>query len=298
MLEPAELVRALGNPKAPGAIWQEPFDHDVGHYRRLCDPSVRPSNMDLISYVNDYEYMPNTQADLLRFLLPRLLKAWGEELLGRASDYGGFAEHCLAAFAKKPLHPAFLGEREFRATADYVGALILECMRQEKSLQHRGMHASPYKWFYALGSYTVVFPYLRYLWESWWQLEKQPDALCAVQYLSCLLYDDDSNPVFAPWTRTEGGGPPCLWEVDGHIYEQSACPENVEFLRSTLTTTYVREKLAQALDVVTQPENRKVIERIVADFQARLPLLQAKLAALPSALAQPRQNVLSWADVL
>ncbi len=287
MIEPTDLMRALGNPRKPETIWQKPFDYDSGHYRRLCDLTKRPSNSDLIDYVNDYEYMPNTQVDLLRFLLPRLLKAWGEELLDLAPDYGGYAEHCLAAFAKKSLRPAYLDENEFKATADYVASLIRERKLQERSLRHRGTHASPYKWFYALGSFTVVFPYLKLLWETWWQLNNEAYALCAVQYLSCLLYGDNDNPVFAPWTKTEGGGPPSLWEVDGHIFEKATCAENIEFLRSTLTTQYVREKLDLAFDVVTQQDNRNVIQMILGDFNDRLPLLEAKLKALPFVLAQP-----------
>ena len=124
------LAQVLDQTSPPAVIWQKPFNYDPGHYKRLCDLKLRPSNSDLIDYINDYQYGDDTQRDLLRFLLPRLLNAWGEDLLDLATDYGGFSEHCLAAFAKRPLCPGYLDAKQFKAVADYVRALIIKRMGQ------------------------------------------------------------------------------------------------------------------------------------------------------------------------
>ena len=182
---------------------------------------------------------------MLKFLLPRLLHAWGQDLLDLAPDYGGFAGHCLAAFARKPLHPKYLDEGEFKAVANYVSSLLFERMSQETQLRHRGMHATPYKWFYGLGSFIVVFPYLEELWMEWWALKTEPFALCAAEYISCLLYEDDSNPIFDEWTPVGGGGPPALWETGDHIFDEAAQPANVAFLTSLLTPDYIGRSLAK-----------------------------------------------------
>lgn len=297
MIEPVELVRALRQTKAPAAIRQQPLDYDPAHYRRLCDLSKRPSNIDLFKYMEDYRYVAETQPDLLKFLLPRLLQAWGEELLDLANDYAGFAEHCLAAFASKPLHPAYLDEDQFRAASRYVEALILERMALETSLRHVGMRSSPYKWFYALGSFAVVFPHLKGLWEKWWGMSREPHALCAAQYLSCLLYEDEENPVFSPWTPLGGGGAPSLWETDGHIFDQGTLPENISFLEKTLTVDYAKEHLALARTVIVRPDNRSIVDRMLADFDSKCSLLEHRLKALPLLLAQPKANVMKWTDL-
>ena len=217
MIEPTALMAALGQPAPPAKIWQPAFDYIPDHFERLCEVGRRPTNGDLIDYLNDYRYC-EVQPDFLPFLLPRIFFAWGEELLDEAQDYW-FSSDCLASFAAKPLHPQYLNENQYHALAKYVGEIIRLRMGAEHTLRHSGQNKTVYKWFYALGSYGVVFPYLEEFWTAWWSFEKEADALCAVQYISCLMYLDTANPCFDSWNSQQGGGPPDLLETDGNIFD-------------------------------------------------------------------------------
>jgi hypothetical protein len=51
----------------------------------------------------------------------------------------------------------------------------------------------------------VIFPDIESLWTEWWQMKTAGHAVAAFQYAAALLYEADKNPVFAPWTKDEGG---------------------------------------------------------------------------------------------
>jgi len=76
-----------------------------------------------------------------------------------------------------------------------------------------------------------------------------------VQYISCLMYGHYENPVFARWTPDGGGGPPCLWEFEGHLYSHRWLQPNVDFLRETLSARSAGEVLVRAAErLVGEPE--------------------------------------------
>jgi hypothetical protein len=99
----------------------------------------------------------------------------------------------------------------------------------QRGLAYRGAGARPYRWIRALTTYGVLLPDVETLWARWWSIETIGRAVSCVQYLSALVYDKDDNPVFTPWTRDHGGGPPCLWE---EILD-SRCKELPNLLAST-----------------------------------------------------------------
>src|SRR6266576_3591907 len=71
-----------------------------------------------------------------------------------------------------------------------------------------------------------------------------------------LMYAENENRVFAPWTPDHGGGPPCLWEFEGHLYAHRWQEPNVNFLKRILAVKRVGEVLAQAVErLVGQPEH-------------------------------------------
>ena len=84
---------------------------------------------------------------------------------------------------------------------------ILEEIDAQRGLSYRAKGARPYRWIAALATYGVLLPDLERLWNSWWSLETIGGATATVQYISCLMYPENENPVFAPWTSNEGGGP-------------------------------------------------------------------------------------------
>jgi hypothetical protein len=63
-----------------------------------------------------------------------------------------------------------------------------------------------------------------------------------------LVYPENENPVFAPWTPNGGGGPPCLWEFEGHLYSHRWLEPNVAFLNRVLGVRGVSEIINRAVD--------------------------------------------------
>ena len=291
------LIQALHAQKPPSRIWQKPFDYDPSHYKRLCNlKGTPPRGEDLIAYAHDMLYGQSPlQPDLFRYLLPVCLDLWQKDLLTNSrSGWGGFVEYFWAALANKSLLQDNLNSREYAAVEMFMAASLLDCIDHQNRLAFSGMGASPYAWFYALSSFCVVFPNLSTLWTPWWEMSTPGQACAVLQYLSCLLYENDHNPIFTPWTPIGGGGPPVLWETAGHIHERGWRAENVDYLQKTLTPEYVENRLQYATRTVKDVIDSSVPQQMLAEFAAQRTLLESRLAELPSLLLSTRTASLDW----
>jgi hypothetical protein len=291
----ATLRRALGNPGPPAHLWQREFDHDPGHLKRIValGSGQRADPVDLVDYALDLTY-EEVQGDLLRYALPLCLQAWREDLLGRDKSYGGFVEHLYPALARvfdRVLEPA-----DTTAVAAFMRAALLEEMDEQRGLAFTGMGARPYRWFYALGAYGVILPDIPQLWTAWWSLGSVGRAIAAVQYGSCLLYGQMDNPVFTPWTRVGGGGPPPLWEFEGHLYRHRWQESNGSFLREALTPEAVLDVLRRAVFQLKDLPERAVAAQVLKDASAREAILGSRCAELPRILerAQGPGDQFEW----
>ncbi|MCM3874120.1 MAG: hypothetical protein ND895_25810 [Pyrinomonadaceae bacterium] len=292
-----EVIKVLKSAKPPAEIWQEPYDHDSNVYRRLCSLSgAEPEASDLRDYSQSMLYTP-LQPDLFRHLLPICLQAWRKDLFSdEDSNYGGFAEHFSTALATRRLLEEILTADEYRSVMEYILNSILDRIDREDGLHFIGMGARPYRWFLALGSFSVTFSSLHRLWESWWSMSTTGHALAALQYLSCLMYEDDRNPIFSPWTPDGGGGPPPLYETDGHIYDRGWRPENISFLEATLTPVYLETKLHEAAKVVEDHVHSNVPAKMIADFDAQRELIESRINQLPTLLSTSVLEVSGWLE--
>jgi hypothetical protein len=135
---------------------------------------------------------------------------------------------------------------EAAAVSSFMRAGILEEIDEQQGLSFIGTDSRPYRWVRTLTTHGVLLPDIDRLWTAWWSLDTPGRATATIQYISCLVYGDEENPVFAPWTQLGGGGPPCLWEFEGHLYVHRWLAPNVAFLRSTLSAARVTEVLRQA----------------------------------------------------
>jgi hypothetical protein len=279
------VSNALKSSRVPKTIHQQPFDYDPGHYQRLCHlEGNRPSPADLIDYALDMTYM-EIQPDLLRHLMPMLLEAWRQDLFeGEVAKFGGFVEYFWPALLRgKALHGC-LSDTERHGVARFMRDTILDRLDAEDSLAFSGMRASPYGWIYSLASFGVVFADIESLWTEWWQMKTSGHAIAAFQYASALLYEEDKNPVFAPWTQDKGGGPPCLWECGCHIYGAGWREENLQFLRRILSVEYIEQRLRAAQGMIKSAGPSSVATRMLADLPAQAALLALRIEQLPALL--------------
>lgn len=291
------LWRTLGSLRPPKKITQEPFERDDAHLGRLARlrPGEKAAPADLWEYTQDLRYT-DIQSPLLVYLLPFCLQAWREDLCAISDAYGGFVEHFYPVLADRQVFEVHLSPKESAAASEFMRETILEEIDSQRGLSYEGTKARPYRWVRALTTYGVLRPDANRLWTAWWSQDTVGRAVAAVQYISCLMYSEYENPVFAPWTPDQGGGPPCLWEFEGHLYEHRWLKPNIEFLREFLGVSRVSDVLAQAVErLMDQPEHD-----VAAGIQDDLPLcteiLECRCDDLPRLLAttQTPEVSLEW----
>jgi len=289
------LWREMGSVAPPEKITQEAFDHDDGHLRRLVRlrPGQRAEASDLWDYTQDLRYT-EIQGPLLTYLLPFCLETWREDLRG-VHGYGGFVENFYPVLADRRIFEV-LNPKQTAAISEFMRQTILQEIDNQRGLAFQGMAPRPYHWFRALTTYGVVLPDVDRLWTAWWSIDTIGRAISAVQYMSCLMYSEYENPVFSPWTGDGGGGPPCLWEFEGHLYTHRWLEPNVTFLRGILGVSRVGEVLSQAVErLIGQPEH-DVAALVKADFSLCIETLESRCAELPLLLETTQQpgRLLEW----
>lgn len=291
------LQQAFGANKPPEIITQEAFDRDDRHLRRLARlaPDERANASDLWAYTQDLRYT-KIQGPLLAYLLPFCLEAWREDLRGLDEGYGGFVEHLYPVLADCHVFDVHLTPKQTEAVSTFMREAILEEIDEQRGLAYQGMSARPYRWIRALTSYGVLLPDVQRIWTAWWSLETVGRAIAAVQYNSCLMYSENENPVFSPWTPDGGGGPPCLWEFEGLLYEHRWLEPNITFLRDILNATGARDVLHRAVErLAAQPEH-EVASRVLADLPRCIATVESRCAELPLLLqtTQKSTSSLEW----
>jgi hypothetical protein len=281
--------------KPPSHVTQEPFDSGPKHLGALARlrPGDRAQPNDLWEYTQDLLYSGEIQGALLTFLLPYCLEAWRDNLRGTHAGYGGFVEHFYPVLANKHVLDRYLTHAQTLAVSQFMRESILAEIDDQRGLAYEGMGARPYRWIRALTTHGVLLPDVSRLWMAWWSTDTVGRAVATVQYISCLMYEPNENPVFAAWTRDGGGGPPCLWELEGHLYENRWLEPNVQFLRENLNQETVEHALDRAVRYLAgQPEHELALE-VQQDLPLCAETVVARCAQLPDIL-ETTQRPLEW----
>ncbi len=294
--ERIKLHRALGAMRPPEKITQDAFEGNDRHLRRLARlrPGEQADGNDLWEYIHD---LRNTdiQGPLFVYLLPFCLQAWRDDLRG-IDGHGGLIEHFYPVLADREIFGVHLTPKQSATVSEFMRQTILEEIDDQRGLVFQGSRTRPYRWFRALATYGVLLPDVERLWTAWWSLNTVGRAIAAVQYISCLMYRENENPVFAPWTADHGGGPPCLWEFEGHLYAHRWLEPNVNALKGILTVQRVSDVLAKAVErLVGQPEY-EAAGAVLQDFPLCTDTLTARCAELPQLLetTQYSTTTLAW----
>lgn len=287
------VITALGEPKAPSVITQVPFDYDPSHYDRLCNPDSKPEGIDIYDYALDLQY-EEIQKDLFLHLLPKCLFAWQEHLMADYDSPGAIEQFC-SALAKHRGFCDLLSQEQLNAVSIFMRKTILDKIDQERILSFSGMGASPYSWISAIGTYGMVFPSIKELWEDWWSCSTTGRACGILQYASVFMYPDDENPIFAVWTPLAGGGPPCLWETESSGFDQAWLAENVEFLRATLTPIFLRDAISAAAEKLRGEIDSSVPELMLLDIERKAPFAEKRMEELFLYLSLPLGEFREWA---
>jgi len=291
--DPPSLHRALHATKPPEKITQEPFEGNDRHLRRLArlKPGDRAESEDLWNYAKDLLYT-KIQSSLLVYLLPFCLEAWRDDLKGNYG-YGGFVEHLYPVLANRKIFDEHLNPEQAVVVSDFMKRCILREIDGQRGLAYQGSKAKPYRWIHAFTTYGVLRPDISLLWTEWWSLKTIGRAVAAVQYVSCLMYPENENPVFAPWTPNGGGGPPFLWDFEGHLYEHCWQSSNIQFLKETLNAPSVGHVLNSSVERLTDQPEIEVARQVESDLPILVETLKARCLELPR-LLEARNKRLNW----
>jgi hypothetical protein len=251
---------------------------------------------DLWEYTQDLLYT-DIQGPLFTYLLPFCLEAWREDLSGARTEYGGFVEHFYPMLANRHVFDRFVSPVQTATVSDFMRGSILNEIDDQRGLAYSGNDVRPYRWITALTTHGVLFPDISVFWNAWWSAATVGRAVSAVQYLSCLMYEENENPIFSRWTSDWGGGPPSLWEFGGHLYTNRWLEPSVSFLRGALNPGEVGDVLSRAVErLVDQAEHAKATE-VLADLPLCEETLTARCAALPrflGILRRPANRSRPW----
>lgn len=293
------LHDALGRIALPDTITQEATHYPTTYLRDLVGlkPGERADGRALMLYMLDVRHA-EVQVPLFIYLLPFCLEAWREDLRGVDGGYGVFVEEFYPTMAEKRVFDVYLTPKQGTVVSDFMRLTILEEIDDQRGLAYRGAGARPYRWIYALTTYGVLCPDMDRLWTAWWSMGAVGPAVATVQYISCLMYREDENPVFVPSTREAGGGPPCLWVFEGHLYHHCWIGSNIDFLKQTLVVNKVKDALYRATDRLVNLPEHDVAMQVCGDFESRAAVIAARCAELSRMLGTTSEpgRVSEWSS--
>jgi|SRR5690348_164032 len=291
------LRKSLGSTHPPEKITQESFEDNDRHLGRLIRLQVgeQPDGNDLYDYMKDLRYT-KIQTSLFVYLLPICLEVWRNDVRGVDTSYAGVLEHFYPVLADRRVFDVHLTPKQTAVVSDFMRTAILEEIDQQRGLAFQGKGARPYRWVGELTTYGVLLPDIERLWTAWWSLDTIGRAVAAIQYISCLMYPETENPIFARWTPNGGGGPPCLWEFEGHLYTHRWLDQNVAFLRKTLSVQNLGDALACAAHQLAGQPEQSIATLVKEDFPRFEGTVATRCVNLPQLLAASQQadRVFEW----
>jgi len=295
-----ELRQRLGSVTAPKEITQGVFEAGPEHLERLAAlrPGEKASQWDLSDYMEDLQYRTDIQPSLFLYLLPFCLERWDEYIRNDNFECPVSMEAFYTVLGGTNVPSECLASEQRTAVQEFMRKSILEEIDSQDRLNFRGYPAQPYRWISALTTYGVLAPDIARIWNDWWTIDTQGQATAAVQYISCLMYSKDKNPIFAPYSREKGGGPPCLWDFDGYLFESRWQEQNVQFLENLLRSTKnVINVLTKAVDRLNAQSELAIAQKVLSDVPQCAERLAGRCEALPAILATIAQSdTYLWPD--
>jgi hypothetical protein len=278
-----EIVRALsvgGRPRPPGVVTQQQFDGNDDALRRLADPREEPSDGDLVEYALDLKYV-QLQPDLFAWLFPRMMEVWRRYVLTDTEHL--WIDEFYGAMAMRPEVFGFGGKKRKHVVHHYMAEVVIGRIDRTAPL-HPDRSRGTYSLFDHLSVLGIINPEYAEFWQAWWDLSTPGRCRVAIQWASTLMFFDEDNPIFPPWTPYGGGGAPVLWDHHGMIFDQGWSSANVSFIERQLSVQYLRERLRKAADRLRSEHDGPLAEAVWNAFDDCEPLLASRIRELPALL--------------
>lgn len=278
-----QRIRAiLGKAPKPTVVWQQQFDGFGREIRRIAASDWdKIERGDLWNYIHDLAYQ-ELQPDLFRHAFPACLKFWYDTLLLHKDAAIGDAD-LHRALMRGNILQKMLTERERQRVYDFFIDGLVDRFDMEKDFAYH--RDAAHDWVGRFNSLGIVAPVIPQIWSAWWSSETQGRAISAIRYATGLIYLNGENPIYPAWTRHEGGGGPYLTEWDCEVFDHAWLTSNLDFLRETLSPSYVRERVSAAAHRLAPTPLAPVAERIANDASARTDVIELRIDQLLNGLA-------------
>jgi hypothetical protein len=244
----------------------------------------------LWNYIHDLAYQ-ELQPDLFRHAFPACLKFWYDTLLRHEDAAIGDAEF-HHALMRGDILQKMLSECERERVYAFFADGFLDRLDREHDFAYERDAAN--RWIGRLNALGIVAPVIPRIWGAWWSLETQGRAISAIRYATGLVYLKGENPIYPEWTRDEGGGGPYLTAWDCEIFDHVWLASNLEFLRTTLSSDYVCERLSAATQALASTQVALMAERIASDALRRTDVIELRIDQLLTGLATLTRNQEHW----
>jgi len=281
-----ERVRAIfGDPPPVHVVWEKQFDGGDDNLRRIAaTPYDQIDPTDLWYYFHDLGNV-DLQPELFRYLFPVCLMDWHESLMrSEACSHGDSEFHRSIVYGR--IFERMLSERQRDHVFEFFRDSFVSRLDAERGFKHVGCKLPAFGWTGRLNSLAMMMPRIDSIWTSWWNFASPGRALCAIQYVSALIYVDGENPLWP----TCGGCGPCLWENDSHLHEASWLPANLDFLRSIVTPAYILQRVDLAADRLAAEPEGATARQVAEDARRNRALVESRIAELPTLLQGERPN--------
>lgn len=257
------FVEIFGKKPKPQEVWQQQFDGDQEDLKQLAtsDWNAVPDNL-FWAYFQDMTYMA-LQPDLFRHAFPACLKFWYDTLMRNEDTTVGDAEFHRALLRGDILEKHLTQTQSQKVRQIFIDG-ILDRIDAQNSLLDKN-RLSVHSLIRRFNSIGLIEPLIPEIWDAWWKIETAGQSICVLQYASSLIYPRDENPIFEPWTKEKGGGPPYLYEWDAEIYEHCWLQPNLEHLDKTLSVDYIIEKVGVAALKISNDMDKKLAMRVAQD---------------------------------
>jgi hypothetical protein len=166
-----------------------------------------------------------------------------------------------------------LTDQERQRVYDLFHDGLLDRIEAERGLDNNAAS----EWIWRMNSLGIVAPVIPAIWSDWWRLDHPGKAVCAVLYASGLVYLRDENPIYRPWKPKCGGGGPNLTADDSSIFDWAWRPDNLAFLRETLTLDHVLTKLDQAAKALTELPEAEMARKVALDAKSRTDIIEIRI---------------------
>jgi hypothetical protein len=181
-----DLRRRLGSPTPPTAIAQGVFEAGPEHLERLAHlrPGDQANEWDVRDYMEHLQFRTDIQIPLFIYLVPFCLERWDEYIRSDNFECPASMESFYTVLGNTDVLSKCFSPDQCAAVQEFMRKSILEEIDAQDCLHFWGYPAQPFRWIRALTTYGVIAPDIDRIWNDWWSISTEGQAVAAVQYIS------------------------------------------------------------------------------------------------------------------